>query len=116
MGLSKGGYGTWDAICRYPGRFAAAAPVCGGGDPAKANLITNTPVWTFHGDADSVVSVDLTRAMVQAIKDAGGEPRYTEYPGVGHGSWVHAFAEPELLPWLTAQSLDPDTAQTQPQP
>lgn len=116
LGLSMGGYGTWDAICRYPGRFAAAAPICGGGNPAQAHQIIHTPVWAFHGDADTVVSVDLTRAMVQAIKDAGGEPRYTEYPGVGHSSWVPAFAEPELLPWLTAQSLDADAAQTQPEP
>jgi predicted peptidase len=114
MGLSMGGYGTWDAICREPGRFAAAAPICGGGDPAQASLLVRTPVWAFHGDADPVVSVDLTRAMVQAIKDAGGEPKYTEYPGVGHNSWTPAFAEPELLPWLTAQSLDDDAAQTQP--
>lgn len=114
MGLSMGGYGSWDAVCRWPGRFAATAPICGGGDPAKAPLLVDTPVWAFHGDEDTVVSVDLTRAMVQAIKDAGGEPKYTEYPGVGHGSWVPAFAEPELLSWMTAQSLDREAAQSQP--
>ncbi len=115
MGLSMGGYGSWDAICRWPDRFAAAAPICGGGDPAQANLLVNTPIWAFHGDADTVVSVDLTRAMIHAIKDAGGEPKYTEYPGVGHGSWIPAFAETELLPWLTSQRLhDDQDAQTQP--
>jgi len=115
MGLSMGGYGTWDAICRWPGRFAAAVPICGGGDPAQAGLLIETPVWAFHGDADPVVSVELDRAMIQAIKDAGGDPRYTEYPGVGHNSWSPAFAEPELLAWITSHSLDPDAAQTQPQ-
>jgi predicted peptidase len=115
MGLSMGGYGSWDAVCRWPGRFAAAAPVCGGADPAQANLLVNTPIWAFHGDADQVVSPDLTRNMIQAIKEAGGEPKYTEYPGVGHNSWSRAFADPDLLPWLTSQSLEADPAQTQPQ-
>lgn len=108
MGLSMGGYGSWDAVCRWPGRFAATAPVCGGGDPDKAHLLVNTPVWAFHGDADPVVSVELSRTMIQAIKDAGGDPKYTEYPEVGHGSWVPAFVEPELLPWMMAQRLDKD--------
>lgn len=108
MGLSMGGYGSWDAVCRWPGRFAAAAPICGGGDPEQAHRLVHTPVWAFHGDADPVVSVELSRTMVQAIKDAGGEPKYTEYPDVGHGSWVPAFAEPELLPWLMAQRLAGD--------
>lgn len=108
MGLSMGGYGSWDAVCRWPGRFAATAPICGGGDPEQAALLVDTPVWAFHGDADPVVNVELSRAMVQAIKDAGGTPKYTEYPGVGHGSWVPAFVEPELLPWMMAQSLSED--------
>lgn len=108
MGLSMGGYGSWDAICRWPGRFAAAAPICGGGDPAVAEIIKDTPVWAFHGDADPVVSVELTRAMIQAIKDVGGEPKYTEYPGVGHNSWSPAFAEPDFLTWMTSQSLKQD--------
>lgn len=113
MGLSMGGYGSWDAICRWPGRFAAAVPICGGGDPAQAEVIKDTPIWAFHGEADPVVSVDLTRAMIQAIKDAGGEPKYTEYPGVGHNSWSPAFAEPELLTWMTSKSLAPDDEDTQ---
>ncbi len=112
MGLSMGGYGSWDAICRWPGRFAAAAPICGGGDPEMAGRIVDTPVWAFHGDADPVVAVDLSRTMVQAIRDAGGEPKYTEYPGVGHGSWIPAFAEPDLLPWITSIRLATEDEQT----
>jgi predicted peptidase len=115
FGLSMGGYGTWDAISREPNRFAAAAPICGGADTALAQQITHVPVWAFHGEADRVVSVDLTRDMIKAIIDAGGDPRYTEYPDTGHNSWTPAFAEPELLPWLTSHSLDPDAAQTQPE-
>lgn len=113
MGLSMGGYGSWDAITRWPGRFAAAVPICGGGDPAQAEVIKDTPVWAFHGDADPVVDVELSRSMIQAIKDAGGEPKYTEYPGVGHNSWTPAFAEPDLLPWMMAQSLNHDEEQKQ---
>ncbi len=116
IGLSMGGHGTWDAVSREPGRFAAAAPICGVGDPAMGERIARVPVWAFHGDADRVVPVDFTRAMINAIKDAGGEPKYTEYPGVGHGSWVPAFAEPGLLPWLTQQRLAEQPAQTQTQP
>ncbi len=108
MGLSMGGFGTWDAICRWPDRFAAAVPICGGGDPAMAHLLVNTPVWTFHGDADPVVKVELSRAMIQAIREAGGNPRYTEYPGVGHDSWTPAFEEPDLLRWLTSHRLNHD--------
>jgi predicted peptidase len=105
MGLSMGGYGTWDAVCRWPGRFAAAVPICGGGDPAVADRLADTPVWAFHGDADPVVVVDRSRVMIEAMREAGGEPKYTEYEGVGHDSWTPAFAEPALLTWLTAQRL-----------
>jgi predicted peptidase len=103
MGLSMGGFGTWDTIQRHPEMFAAAVPICGGGDNKRVAEIAKLPIWVFHGDADTVVPVRLSREMVEALKAAGGSPRYTEYPGVGHDSWVRAFKEPELLKWLTAQ-------------
>jgi predicted peptidase len=102
-GVSMGGFGTWDALCRWPELFAAAVPCCGGADEAMAPRIAKIPVWTFHGDKDGVVKTSRTRNMVAALKAAGGAPKYTEYPGVGHDSWNKAFAEPELLPWLFAQ-------------
>ena len=43
--------------------------------------------------------------MVEALKAAGGNVRYTEYPGVKHDSWDKAYDEPELVPWLLAQKL-----------
>jgi predicted peptidase len=104
MGLSMGGYGAWDAISRYPEMFAAAVPICGGGDESKAPLIARIPVWVFHGDKDGAVKVERSRNMVAALKKAGGSPKYTEYPGVGHDSWVPAAKEPELLPWLFRQT------------
>jgi poly(3-hydroxybutyrate) depolymerase len=105
-GLSMGGYGTWDAIERHPALFAAAVPVCGGGDEALAARIKDIPIWCFHGGADNVVPVGRSRNMIEAIKAAGGKPKYTEYPGVGHNSWDKAYSEPELAGWLFAQRRD----------
>jgi poly(3-hydroxybutyrate) depolymerase len=102
-GLSMGGYGTWDVISRYPTLFAAAAPVCGGGDESVAPLIAKVPIWCFHGDADKTVPPERSRNMIEALRRAGGEPKYTEYPGVGHNSWDKAYAEPELATWLFEQ-------------
>lgn len=102
-GLSMGGYGTWDAIARRPDYFAAAAPICGGGDPKDAEKIAKLPIWVFHGDADGAVKVSRSRDMVAAIKKAGGDPKYTEYPGVGHNSWSRTYANPEFHKWLFSQ-------------
>jgi len=102
-GLSMGGYGTWDLILRQPELFAAAVPLCGGGDEKRAAAIARIPQWIFHGDKDTAVPTARSRNMVEALKKAGGEPKYTEYPGVGHNCWDKAYAEPELFPWLFAQ-------------
>jgi len=104
-GLSMGGFGTWDIISRFPDKFAAAAPVCGGGDEKLAGKIAGVPIWAFHGDKDTVVKPSRSRNMIAAIKEAGGRPRYTEYEGVGHDSWVRAYADPELMKWMFAQRL-----------
>ena len=103
VGLSMGGGGAWDLLSRHPRLFAAAVPICGAGDPAKAGLLTQIPIWCFHGDKDPLINVEYARRMMAAIRGAGGHPRYTEYPGVGHNSYVKAFEEPELLPWLFSQ-------------
>ena len=102
-GLSMGGYGTWDLITRFPGRWAAAVPVCGGGDKTKAAAAKPVPVWAFHGLADTAVLPVRTRDMAAGLKAAGGTVTHTEYPGVGHDSWTCAYGEPNLLPWLFAQ-------------
>lgn len=103
MGMSLGGYGTWDIITRRPTTFAAAVPICGGGDPSKASSIAKTRIWAFHGDEDELVNVSQSRSMIAALKKSGGQPRYTEYKGVGHNSWERAFKEPDFLSWLFAQ-------------
>jgi predicted peptidase len=102
-GLSMGGFGTWDAIQRQPKRFAAAVPICGGGDPAFAKQIAKMPIWTFHGDNDGTVKVKRSRDMFAAINEAGGSPQHTEYGGVGHNSWTATYANRELYAWLFAQ-------------
>ena len=104
MGLSMGGYGTWDALARAPELFAAAVPICGAADAADAERVKNVPVWAFHGAKDDVVPVQGSRGMVAALKAAGARTvKYTEYPDVGHNSWTPAFKEAELLPWVFAQ-------------
>lgn len=102
-GLSMGGYGTWDLIQRYPDKFAAAAPVCGGGDEQQAAKLVRLPIWIFHGDKDTSVPPERSREMVAAIKTAGGKPLYTEFVGVGHNSWVPTYSNPMLMSWLFAQ-------------
>lgn len=119
-GLSMGGFGTWYLAAKYPGKFAALAPVCGGVRPGAdtaadpyamtAQKVGKTPTWVFHGDADKAVPVAQSRKMVEALKAAGGNVRYREYEGIGHNSWDKAYAEPEFLPWLLAQRLGHPTA------
>ncbi len=105
-GLSMGGMGTFELLARQPHRFAAAIPICGGGNALAVPLYArHTALWVFHGDADAVVPVALSRKMVQAIRAAGGRVRYTEYANVNHDSWTPAFAEPDLLKWLFSQRL-----------
>lgn len=102
-GLSMGGFGTWDAVQRYPDRFAAAAPICGGGDAALAKNIVHIPIWAFHGGKDTVVKVKRSRDMIAALKEVGGSPKYTEYDGVGHNSWTATYRDPEFYRWLFSQ-------------
>jgi predicted peptidase len=108
-GISMGGFGTWDIAQREPGIFAAALPVCGGGDLAEAPKLKDLPIWTFHGELDETVKTIRSRDMVAALKAAGGSPKYTEYPGVTHNSWTRTFADEEVLKWLFAQKKSPAT-------
>ena len=102
-GLSMGGFGTFELATRSPELFAAAAPICGGGDPTRAKSLTELPLWVFHGDADRVVPAGLSRTMVKSIQEAGGMPKFTEYPGVGHDCWTQTYADPAFHEWLFAQ-------------
>ena len=103
-GLSMGGFGTWSMAAAHPERWAAIAPVCGGGDPSSAAKFKDVPCWCFHGDADTAVKVEKSRDMIKALKDAGGSPRYDEYPKVGHNSWDRAYGTAELYTWFLKHS------------
>ncbi len=102
-GQSMGGIGTWGLVAKFPDRFAAAAPICGIWDPADAAKMVKVPLWTFHGANDTTVPVEGSRKMIEALKAAGGSPKYTELPNVGHGSWDPAYATPELWAWMFEQ-------------
>ena len=104
-GLSMGGYGSWDIACRYPDKFAAVVPICGGGDNAQAAKLVKLPIFCFHGGADNVVPVGRSRSMIEAIKKAGGNPIYAEYPAVGHNSWDRAYNDADgAIPWMFKQA------------
>ncbi|HZE89929.1 MAG TPA: PHB depolymerase family esterase [Verrucomicrobiae bacterium] len=106
-GQSSGGYGTWILTEHRPDLVAAAAPICGGGVPAKAAAMKGVATWAFHGSDDQVVDPAESRRMIAALKTAGGDPKYTEYPGRGHDVWNLAYTEPDFVPWLFAQHRAP---------
>jgi len=100
-GLSMGGMGTFELLWRMPNTFAAAFPICGGSSYDKMSIYAkNTAVWIFHGDADDVVPPDFSRNAFRKLKELDCDVKYTEYPGVNHGSWHNAFAEKDLVSWL----------------
>jgi predicted peptidase len=104
-GLSLGGAGTWHIAAAIPHKVAAIAPVCGFYDTRAAQRIKDIPTWVFHGSADTAVPVQRSRDMVDAIKNAGGDAQYTEYPGVGHNCWDKAYDNAELWKWMFEQKL-----------
>lgn len=104
-GLSMGGMGTFELINRKPDTFAAAMPICGGGNPKSVrNYAKKLPLWVFHGAKDDVVPPIHSRQMVDALKARGGTVKFSLYPEANHNSWDSAFAEPEFLSWLFSQS------------
>ena len=105
-GLSMGGFGTWEMGISFPGFFSALAPVCGGGMSWRASLIGKTPVWAFHGDADTVVPPENSYMMVDALRRAGGNVRLNVLHAVGHNSWEGAYEDSRVIEWLISQSRE----------
>lgn len=112
-GLSMGGYGTWSLGLEHPERFAAIAPICGGGapisvklaDPQRKEAIKNLPVWAFHGAKDPVVPLEESQRMVDSIRSIGGDRvKLTVYPDAMHDSWTETYANPEFFDWLLQQT------------
>jgi predicted peptidase len=102
-GQSAGGFGVWDIVSKHPDLFAAAIPLCGGGNPLSAKMILDVPIWIFHGANDPAVPVEFSREMANILDELGGNIKYTEYPEVGHEVWEKAYLEPELIEWLFKQ-------------
>ena len=99
-GLSMGGYGTWSIACTYPERFAAIAPICGGGITFIAKNLKDVPVWAFHGAKDQGVPLIESQRMVGAVEEAGGNAKLTVYPKAGHDCWTVTYDNPKLYDWL----------------
>jgi len=104
-GLSMGGFGTWALAMEYPKRFAAIAPICGRGDPGKVCVLKDVPAWVFHGAEDQTVPIAGSEDMVRALKDCGGNVKFTVYPEVGHDSWTETYDNPKLYEWFLKHSL-----------
>jgi predicted peptidase len=108
-GLSMGGFGTWNLGLSHPERFAAIAPICGGGDPLvllladprKSKALKSLPVWAFHGARDSVVKLEESERMVNAMRQMGAaEVKLTIYPDAEHDSWTETYNNPALYEWF----------------
>lgn len=100
-GISMGGFGTWDALQRWPEKFAAAIPVCGGGDPTYAEAMKDIPFYIFHGLQDGIVMSSRSTQMYDALREVGNtKVVLVTYPDLGHGCWDEAFSTPGLFKWL----------------
>ena len=109
-GLSLGGYGTWHLATLYPHRFAAIAPICGGGMrfygfPERVRALKDVPVWAFHGAKDPVVPLEESTKMVETLREAAGDVRLTVYPDATHDSWTETYDNPELYEWFLSHSM-----------
>lgn len=109
-GLSQGGHGTWAIGANHPNLWAAIVPVCGYGEASKLGPpLKDMPIWNFHGDADQAVPLERSEELIAAVKKAGGHPKHTVYPGVGHNSWDNAYRKEDLQDWfLSHQRTDPE--------
>nr|BBH88262.1 hypothetical protein KTC_30130 [Thermosporothrix sp. COM3] len=102
-GMSMGGFATWELAMTFPQRFAAIAPICGGGNLGTVAAIRHLPVWAFHGALDRVVPLEYAETIVRRLEQCGGNVRLTIYPRGGHDSWTQTYANPELYKWFLAQ-------------
>lgn len=106
-GLSMGGYGTWDLLARRPELFAAAMPLCGGGDEQTVGRFAHVPLWVWHGARDDAVPVERSRSMVAALRERGAPVRYSELPQVAHRIWDVAYSPDGGLQWLFELRREP---------
>lgn len=105
-GLSMGGYGTWDLLQRFPQKFAAAIPICGGGDTLLASNLKNIPIWAFHGKKDKLVSVSRTIDMTKAISRYGNKIKTTIFENDGHLCWDNVYNNKTVISWLFSNKIN----------
>ena len=109
-GMSMGGYGVWGLAARFPRRFAAIAPVCGGGlrsqgFPDKLKALKDVPIWAFHGARDEIVLPEESQRLVDLLRAIGGDVRFTLYPDLAHDSWTRTYQDPALYAWMLSHRL-----------
>lgn len=102
-----GGFGTWRLAAFTPNRFAAIAPICGGGEKYWASRFAHLPTWAFYGAKDKGVPLARSQEMIDAMKEEGGEPKLTIYPEAEHDSWTETYNNPKFYEWLLAQKRKP---------
>ena len=104
MGLSMGGMGTFDMVCRFPDVFAAAIPICGGVNPERLKVTAGKVKFRiYHGDKDDTVPVENSRKAYRTLKEYGADVEYIEFIGCNHNSWDPAFNQPDFFFWLFGQ-------------
>lgn len=107
-GYSMGGYGTWSMIAQYPDLFAAASPICGGGDPDTVSKFMHLPLWVVHGDADQTVPITESQKMIDALRKLGATPHFDVLKAVKHDSWSPTYQNSGgMLQWLFGQVKRP---------
>lgn len=105
-GISSGGAGAWDALIKFPRKFAAAVPIASGWGTSAFKRETVAPVWVFYGENDKLTCVKIPQ-VVDRMKSLGGNPKTTVYQNKGHNITDTVYKEPALLPWLFSQKLSP---------
>src|SRR5688572_6515164 len=103
-GLSMGGFGTWNLAQVAPERFAAVAPICGGGNIDRICIMRDVPVWAFHGAKDTAVPYEESERLVQRLKEFGSDVKFTLYPDADHDSWTNTYQNQQLYDWFLSKS------------
>lgn len=100
VGWSMGGYGAWSLGAAHPDQWSAVMILSGGGDPATVGALKEVPVWAFHGTRDHLVPVTEGQGMANALKAAGGNVTFTEFPNGGHDIFAETFGNDGVIAWL----------------
>ncbi len=103
-GFSMGGHGTYQALEKEPGLFAAGVPVAGGGNPRAVDKYKAVPVWAFVGELDKPETVAGMKSTAEALTAAGGVGKITTYPDGDHLVHNRVAQDPLMHEWLFQQS------------